>query len=387
MKITCNYCGNLFDDTNAQCPHCGAPNAGVVRSAGSQPLTIEQLKEWYAAMGLPPAETTRFFIGEDYREPRAFGIYKDEKTGNFVVYKNKDSGARAIRYEGTDEAYAVNELYQRLKEEILQQKRAQLKQDSKSSDSVRTGTSSQQSTAAASKAFRGFLLAVFAPAICAVLILLGVFSFFLFQDAPDPGYYNYRDLICYYYQNPSDSLDTDWVIWEADRGEWSDFTPKKEMPKALRKNKTAKNYFVSETWNASLPCTDFTTTTAWQDRSANYEVNTGYYHYNDVYYYHLYDAADDGWYGYGADDGWYPLDVSDVPEELQHSVQANDFYYTPTWDSSTQVTDFTDTAYYSDYAQSQSSKDSDSWNNNDNDWSWSSSDSWDSGSTDWDSDW
>lgn len=63
---------------------------------------------------------TRFFIGEDYKEPKAFGIYQD---GNrFIVYKNKADGSRAIRYDGLDEAYAVNEIYLKLKEEIANQK-------------------------------------------------------------------------------------------------------------------------------------------------------------------------------------------------------------------------------------------------------------------------
>ena len=57
----------------------------------------------------------------DYKGPRAFGIYHDKYLG-YVVYKNKDNGERAIRYQGTDEAYAVNELFMRLKQEILEQK-------------------------------------------------------------------------------------------------------------------------------------------------------------------------------------------------------------------------------------------------------------------------
>ena len=54
-----------------------------------------------------------FFIGKDIKEPKAFGIYKNS-AGDFVVYKNKSNGERVIRYQGTDEGYAVNELYQRL---------------------------------------------------------------------------------------------------------------------------------------------------------------------------------------------------------------------------------------------------------------------------------
>ena len=119
MKIKCEYCGSMFDDTLEKCPSCGAPNQNVRRSTADQPTTIEGLKEWYESKGLPPYETTRFFIGIDYKYPRAFGIYKDENTGNFIVYKNKDNGQRAVRYEGSDEAYAVKELFMRLNQETL----------------------------------------------------------------------------------------------------------------------------------------------------------------------------------------------------------------------------------------------------------------------------
>lgn len=84
------------------------------------PETIEQLQAWYTAHNLPPEEVTRFFIGKDVQEPRAFGIYRD---GNLVVvYKNKNDGSRAVRYSGFDERYAVNEIYVKLKQEISNQK-------------------------------------------------------------------------------------------------------------------------------------------------------------------------------------------------------------------------------------------------------------------------
>lgn len=124
MKIICEYCGSEFENYLAACPNCGGPNRRVVRSAGDQPMTIEQLQKWYQDHGLPPYEVTRFFIGVDYRQPRAIGIYQDPETHNFVVYKNLDTGRRGVRYNGKDEAYAVNEIFQRLKDEIIQQKRA-----------------------------------------------------------------------------------------------------------------------------------------------------------------------------------------------------------------------------------------------------------------------
>ncbi len=115
MQIKCDYCGNYIPDTEPVCPNCGAPNNGVKRTADEVPHTIEQLKEYVAKNNIP-VDQLRFFIGVDYKEAKAFGIYKDEDTGNFVVYKNKGDGERAVRYEGKDEAYAVNEIYQKLKE-------------------------------------------------------------------------------------------------------------------------------------------------------------------------------------------------------------------------------------------------------------------------------
>ena len=50
-----------------------------------------------------------------------FGIYRDE-DGEFVVYKNKSDGSRAVRYKGLDEAFAVNELYEKLRSEVSERR-------------------------------------------------------------------------------------------------------------------------------------------------------------------------------------------------------------------------------------------------------------------------
>ena len=123
MQIKCEYCGSMIPDDAPVCPNCGAPNENMRRSADGTPKTIEELQQWYRARNLPPYEVTRFFIGEDYQGPRAIGIYK--KGEKYIVYKNKSDGTRVIRYEGTDEDYAVNEVYLKLKAEILNQKEHQ----------------------------------------------------------------------------------------------------------------------------------------------------------------------------------------------------------------------------------------------------------------------
>ena len=116
MKRKCDYCSGFIDDTEEVCPHCGGVNDHVMRSADGVPKTIEELKAFCRAKNLP-LEKMRFYIGMDFRQPKAFGIYKDS-DGNFVVYKNKGDGTRAERYRGKDEAYAVNEIYQKLRSEI-----------------------------------------------------------------------------------------------------------------------------------------------------------------------------------------------------------------------------------------------------------------------------
>ena len=86
MKVRCEYCGNYLSDTEERCPNCMAPNEHLKRVGNAVPQTIEELKLWYKEHNLPSEETTRFFIGKDIKESRAFGIYYDDKKGNLRFY-------------------------------------------------------------------------------------------------------------------------------------------------------------------------------------------------------------------------------------------------------------------------------------------------------------
>lgn len=113
----CPYCGAAVSSSDEHCPNCGAPNEGYVINTPRTvflPKTIDELKEYCAERGMPLLKM-RFFVGEDFKEPRAFGIYQD--GDEFVVYKNKANGERSIRYRGPDEEYAVSELFAKLLEE------------------------------------------------------------------------------------------------------------------------------------------------------------------------------------------------------------------------------------------------------------------------------
>ncbi|MCR5431708.1 MAG: zinc ribbon domain-containing protein [Lachnospiraceae bacterium] len=200
MKIKCDFCGSMIDETEKACPNCGAPLSGANRTAPTSPQTIEELRQWYIARNLPPEEVTRFFIGKDIKEPKAFGIYKNS-SGDFVVYKNKSDGSRAVRYQGSDEAYAVNELYQRMRSQIEDQKRR--------NNMRRRNYGLNQNVNNNGPSF-------WKKYKWAIIIIVGIVIYALLTrsgSAIPSGYYNYggRD---YYYQ------DSDWYYYDNNSNGW-----------------------------------------------------------------------------------------------------------------------------------------------------------------------
>ncbi len=113
----CPHCGAPAMPDRRKCPACGAPNENYVehriRRSGV-PKTLDEMKRYCAVRGLP-LKQMQFFIGEDYREPRAFGICR--VGGEWIVYKNGGDGTRLIRYRGADEAIAVEEIFGKLLDE------------------------------------------------------------------------------------------------------------------------------------------------------------------------------------------------------------------------------------------------------------------------------
>lgn len=229
----CQYCGSTVKSSDQSCPQCGAPNPNYVPDGERTvflPKTIEELKEYCAERGMPLLRM-RFFVGEDYKQPKAFGIYRD--GDQFVVYKNKANGERAIRYQGPDEAYAVNELFQKLLQECHNRG---IYPDGKPS-----GTSGQSQN----KIVRRIVAAVIAAQ------LLGVGGSMLYSrhiHAHD-GYYNFGNQIYYHYGNDwytPDSYD-DWTETDFDPG--SDY----------------QDYFLGEDYSSDWGVTDFADSQAWQE--------------------------------------------------------------------------------------------------------------------------
>ena len=208
MKIKCEYCGNNIDDADDVCPQCGAPNNGVQRSGSGVPKTLEELKEFCRRRNLP-LEDMRFFIGEDYTEPRAFGIFRDD-DGQFVVYKNKSDGSRAVRYRGNDEAYAVNEIYQKLRSEYANHKSAntgRMRAPSQAEMAQRQAYQARlQQRKKANNLGRIILIAV-------LVFIVGCMIYAVAVSDRD-GYYKYRGTH-YYLQGTSwyeyDDYDNEWI--------------------------------------------------------------------------------------------------------------------------------------------------------------------------------
>lgn len=117
MKIRCNYCGAFMEATDKVCANCAGSNDDKVSVGGNKVNTLEGLKA-YCTRRKVPLKGMHIHLDEDYREPKAYGIYKD--GDNFIVYKNKSDGTRSIRYEGKDEAYAVNEIYLKIRDLMVE---------------------------------------------------------------------------------------------------------------------------------------------------------------------------------------------------------------------------------------------------------------------------
>lgn len=207
MSKTCEYCGGLLDGKESSCPHCGAP-VSAQSGKSAKPRTLEELISFARSHNLP-LEKMRFFLGQDYPGPKAFGIYRDG-DGSFVVYKNKADGSRAIRYRGPDEAHAVNEIYLKMREEISRQRSFQA---AKRSGFRQAGsTSTRQARGSSSTAFPKLLKWIL---VIAVVVILS--AVWLSRGRRD-GYYRYKDR---YYYSQNDNWyyygDAGWIPWVADQ--------------------------------------------------------------------------------------------------------------------------------------------------------------------------
>lgn len=303
----CRYCGAVVSSEERYCPSCGAPNEGFVADTVRRiitPSTIEELKEYCAERNMPLLRM-RFFIGEDQREPRAYGIYRD--GNDFIVYKNKADGQRAIRYQGPDEAHAVRELFLKLMAEcrlrgISPEGRIQEK----------TSEGMQEKTSGSMKSSRKISPETLAIIVFAAIFIL-VFIIALFEDFHSSGgYYDPdRGPLYYPYQN-------DW--------DYSD-------------NSYSESWYGEDDWN-------------YEDYSDEDDFPDDGYEDNDIDYFHYSggDDRDSDWGSSSEDtDTWVDsFDSSDSGDDWD-SDWGSSFDDSDTWDNSFDSWDSGDTDWDSDW--------------------------------------
>ena len=196
----CFHCGEPLSKKDKVCPRCGAKV-----TAPGEPRTIYELR-WFCAQHNMPLAQMRFFLGEDYEGPRAFGIYQDD-DGDYVVYKNKADGVRSVRYKGPDEAHAVHEIYQKLLSEITQRKGG-------GRPAPKRGKTAPNRAKKRGAGTKVFLLS----ALMMLALMIGTVFVALWKDrGPRSGYYAYDD--GYYYSQYGNWYyydDDDWYPWEVD---------------------------------------------------------------------------------------------------------------------------------------------------------------------------
>ena len=277
MKIQCEYCGSYINDTDEICSSCGAVNKNLKRVANGVPTTIEELKLFCKAHNLP-LEQMRFFIGENYTQPRAYGIYLDEASGEFIVYKNKADGTRAIRYQGKDEAYAVHEIYLKIKSEIENQKKYQNAAKQTSYRSSNTGggyTNSGYSGGRKSgkdpkqRLLSSFMKVFFIVIFVQILfeVLIGATIGIIEKNTPSTGYYQYQSDYYYYY-------DDDWYIYDTDSYNWYETTIDETMEDDL------DSYYSSYGFDASYGVDNFQDS-EYYDSSSDYDSSYDSSSYSD----------------------------------------------------------------------------------------------------------
>jgi len=246
------------------------------KSNSQTPRTIKQLRSWYEARNLPSPYITRFFIGEDVQEPKAFGIYRDN-SGNYVVYKNKADGTRAIRYRGRDEARAINEIYLKLKQEIANRKFSS-KYDEVTDSQVQVVTD-------------GFklLLGVFLLILALLISVRGCIRLVTYKGSR--GYYKTKDALYYRYNT------SNWYIYDALLDTW-EYLEYNSLPVDVRTN--SDEYYQGEDWSQEIGAPNFEDTEYYESLAESEHDSNSYYSDDDSDY----DWSGDSDYNWDSGDSW-----------------------------------------------------------------------------------
>ena len=182
-------------------------------------------------------------MGELHRVCKNFTRH-DKKTRTILLcemleYTNVflEAAFRAVRYKGSDEAYAVNELYQKMKERVAVQKAHQQPKAAKPVSGPTASAQQKQSEKALSKT----LFSIFLIAIIAIIPLSVIFAL-IGESGPSTGYYTYGDQSYYYYSG-------DWYEWEDNSWQYA--------PSQSWMDSDYENYYDSYSYDSDAEYEDF----------------------------------------------------------------------------------------------------------------------------------
>ena len=362
-KLVCEYCGNWMEDTDEKCPTCAAANPNHKRVASTTPVSIEELQQWYRDRNLPDEEITKFYIGKNVQVPGAYGIYKE--YSDVVLYKNRADGTRAIRYKGSDEEYAVNELYLKLKEEILNQKaRRQYEKEQRLDNrastiqrtrtntyGTRTVTASPEQQKKAKKTITTILIIFFVlqfglPLLAVIpMVIFGIIGSFT-EDSMDNYYeesYYFED-DCYYVER-SDVFyyegeeAGEHVVWFYEPTEETWYKSTYDEASDLPFDEDSAYYSLVYSLCRDYPNFDEDTLDITKNKTfiddGHWEEPKGGYYFFDGFVYYM-NSSEDKWYIYDKIDGRYVFvaeidDDSKVPTSLYYYADeffvSNDYEY------------------------------------------------------------
>ena len=252
----CRFCGNPVASDRKKCPACGAANELYVEHEVSLPYapgSISDLKDWCSERGIPLSRM-RFFIGEDFKEPRAFGIYQDGR--DFVVYKNKADGKRAVRYRGPDEEHAVNELFMKLMDECHQ--RGIYPDGKPDAAAMEAAEERKRKDAAAVKKFKRIFITFFVSIWVLVLGVLGTVFYLGHKAHAGDGYYRMSDNSLYYRYGGS------WYYNDFDAG-WTRSDPPAD---------NYGDYYVGSDYDSDWGGTDFEESDSWKSIHSDNSISS-----------------------------------------------------------------------------------------------------------------
>ena len=167
--------------------------------------SIEEFRQFAADRHLP-LEKMRFALGENKgNEPRWFYIYYDVYTDEYVVAKNKDTGAKFDRYRGKSESEACQILYDKMDEESRNRGLVLDPNDSKRKKDTHTYSG---------KRYDMFVLKLFLIPLV-IMPLIGVLIFLVVVWRSEfSGYYDING--SHYYFNGYNS----WYVYDEDDNDW-----------------------------------------------------------------------------------------------------------------------------------------------------------------------